>query len=424
MVSRARARIVTAVATAAPAAAVAAAGFVIQQAARGAGWLARRGPGWPLAAPLENSPDGPGRASPLAPVPPWLPPGRVVSLPGRGEVFARDSGGAPGDPAVLLLHGWTASADLNFFPVYAGLAGSYRVIAMDHRGHGRGMRSVEPFSLEDCADDAAALLDELGAGQVIVVGYSMGGPIGLLLARRHPGRVRRPGHAGHRPGVAPLRARAEGLAPAARAGAWPAARYGAGFVERVLRHAIRQAPELDTYRPWLAAEFRRGLARELTDAGHALSRYDAEPWAAQLGLPTAVLITTRDRLVRPAKQRELAAALRAEVLEVDADHDLPIVKGTEYARADHARRRHRRGGRRDGGPDPAPPGPPPGAAAPVTLPSGPQRWAASAQRVPIAARSGSAAPPEPPAGRRNRARAGDRSRPCSATSPSPAPPGR
>ncbi len=120
-----------------------------------------------------------------APVPPACPPGRVMNLPGRGEVFVRDSGGAPANPVVLLLHGWTASADLNFFPVYACLAESYRVIALDLRGHGRGMRSIAPFSLEDCADDAAALLEQLGAGRVIVVGYSMGGPVGLLLARRH-----------------------------------------------------------------------------------------------------------------------------------------------------------------------------------------------------------------------------------------------
>jgi 3-oxoadipate enol-lactonase len=78
-----------------------------------------------------------------------------MNLPGRGEVFVRDSGRKPAGPAVLLLHGWTASADLNFFSIYASLAGSYRVIALDQRGHGRGLRSVEPFSLEDCADDAA-----------------------------------------------------------------------------------------------------------------------------------------------------------------------------------------------------------------------------------------------------------------------------
>jgi len=45
-----------------------------------------------------------------------------------------------------------------------------------------------------------------------------------------------------------------------------------------------------------------------------------------------MLITTSDRLVRPSKQRELAEALHAHVIEVDADHDLPLVKGEEYAR--------------------------------------------------------------------------------------------
>lgn len=265
------------------------------------------------------------------PVPPRLPPGRVIDLPGRGEVFARDSGGKPGDPAVLLLHGWTISADINFFAVYASLAEAYRVIALDHRGHGRGIRSAEPFTLEDCADDAAALLDQLGVGRVIAVGYSMGGPVGLLLARRHPGRV-------------------QALVMQATALEWRTARErmvwrllsafelglrlgtGPGIVERVLRQAAEEQPELDAWRPWLAAEFRRGLTRELADAGRALSRYDARPWAASLGLPAAVLVTTRDLLVRPAKQRELAEALGAKVIEIDADHDLPLVRGAEYAR--------------------------------------------------------------------------------------------
>jgi pimeloyl-ACP methyl ester carboxylesterase len=272
------------------------------------------------------------RGVPLAPVPPGLPPGRVINLPGRGEVFVRDSGGTPADPAVLLLHGWTASADLNFFPVYAGLASSYRVIALDLRGHGRGMRSTEPFSLEDCADDAAALLGELEAQQVIVVGYSMGGPVAMLLARRHPGKVaalvmQATALEWHRSARERLVWR---LLPvfelSLRLGT------GAGFVERILRQAIEEQPELDAYRPWLAAEFRRGLARELADAGRALSRYDARPWAGQLGLPSVMLITTRDRLVRPAKQRELAQALHACVIEIDADHDLPLVRGGEYGR--------------------------------------------------------------------------------------------
>jgi 3-oxoadipate enol-lactonase len=272
------------------------------------------------------------RSAALAPVPPGLPPGRVINLPGRGEVFVRDSGGTPADAAVLLLHGWTASADLNFFPAYARLAESYRVIAMDLRGHGRGMRSTEPFLLEDCADDAAALLGQLGTEHVIAVGYSMGGPVGMLLARQHPGLLealvmQATALEWHRTARERLVWRMLSvLEVSLRLGT------GAGFVERVLREVIEAQPELDVYRPWLAAEFRRGLARELADAGRALSCYDAQPWAGQLGLPAVMLITDRDRLVRPAKQRELAEALRAQVLEIDADHDAPLVKGAEYAR--------------------------------------------------------------------------------------------
>lgn len=270
--------------------------------------------------------------TPAAPQPPALPPGQVMDLPGRGEVFVRDSGGASGAPAVLLLHGWTASADLNFFPAYASLAESYRVIALDQRGHGRGLRSVEPFSLEDCADDAAALLEQLGVGCVIVVGYSMGGPVGLLLARRHPEKV-----------VAlVLQATALEWRHTARERAvWRllpvmdlGLRFGAGvdFFGRVIRDAAGEDPGVGGYRPWLAAEFQRATASDLVAAGRALSGYDARPWAGELDVPAAVLVTTRDRLVRPAKQHQLAQVLRAQVFEVDADHDLPLAKGTEYAR--------------------------------------------------------------------------------------------
>jgi pimeloyl-ACP methyl ester carboxylesterase len=310
-----RVTVTTAVIMAAGCAALAA-NPAVRQEARRAGRFAR---------PLQ-------RGVPLAPVPPYLPPGGVINLPGRGEVFVRDSGGTPSDPAVLLLHGWTASADLNFFAVYALLAESYRVIAMDLRGHGRGMRSREPFSLEDCADDAAALLGQLGAHHVIALGYSMGGPVAMLLARRHPGKVQ----------ALVMQATAlEWHRTASERMIWrllPMLELslrlgtGGGFVERILRQAIEEQPGLDTYRPWLAAEFQRGLARELADAGRALSRYDAQPWAGQLGLPTVMLITTRDRLVRPAKQRDLAGALHADVIEIDADHDLPLVRGAEYAR--------------------------------------------------------------------------------------------
>lgn len=125
------------------------------------------------------------------PLPPPLPPGRMVDVPKRGEMFVRDvaATGETGGPTILLLHGWTLCADLNWFALYAALARHGRVLAMDVRGHGRGLRSEQRFTLEAAADDAAALLAHLGLAPAIVVGYSMGGSIGMLMWRRHPATV-------------------------------------------------------------------------------------------------------------------------------------------------------------------------------------------------------------------------------------------
>jgi 3-oxoadipate enol-lactonase len=78
------------------------------------------------------------------------------------------------------------SADLNWHAAYGPLADAdYRVLAIDHRGHARGLRALAPFRLTDCSDDAAAVLRTLEIEQAIAVGYSMGGTIAQLMARDH-----------------------------------------------------------------------------------------------------------------------------------------------------------------------------------------------------------------------------------------------
>src|SRR5688572_28316008 len=116
---------------------------------------------------------------------PVLPSGRHIELAGRGTTFVREAPGPEGAPTVLLLHGWTANADLNWRTAFPALARSFRVIALDQRGHDRGIRDSRSFRLEDCADDAAALVTQLGIQRVIPVGYSMGGPVAQLLWQRH-----------------------------------------------------------------------------------------------------------------------------------------------------------------------------------------------------------------------------------------------
>jgi 3-oxoadipate enol-lactonase len=263
---------------------------------------------------------------------PWLPEGRTVRVEGRGEFFVRLHRHAdPEAPVVLLLHGWTASSDLQFFAAYERLAERCSFIGIDHRGHGRGLRSPEPFTLEDAADDAAAVVRILGLRSVLAIGYSMGGPVSLHLCRRHPGLV-----------VA-LIVQATGLEWSGTwreralwrafpiTGSWMRSRGYRWYVRRAVSKLINAENRLEPYVPWLVSELSRNDAFAMVDAGRALSRYDARPWASSLGVPAASLITTRDRLVRPRKQRALAAALRATVRELPADHLAPLSDPDRFA---------------------------------------------------------------------------------------------
>ncbi|MFJ9966112.1 alpha/beta fold hydrolase [Streptomyces avermitilis] len=93
-------------------------------------------------------------------------------------------------PAVLLLHGFPHTWEL-WTDVMAGLSERYRVIAPDLRGFGASTRAKTGYDAGSLADDAAALLETLGAGPAAVVGIDVGTPPALLLALRRSGLVRR-----------------------------------------------------------------------------------------------------------------------------------------------------------------------------------------------------------------------------------------
>jgi pimeloyl-ACP methyl ester carboxylesterase len=271
----------------------------------------------------------------VPPVPPSLPPGRIVNLPDRGETFIRDTGPVDGaGPVILLLHGWTASADLNWFQAYDALAQYGRVISIDHRAHGRGLYSEEPFTLEAAADDAAALLDVLEADSAVAVGYSMGGPVACLLRRRHPDKV---------DGLVLCATALEWRASVRERVVWRVMRRAQllfklgpprSLMERYLRDAIDRCPDIEDVRGWLIGELRRGDPIGTHQAGLALGAYDARPWAASLGAPTSVVVTTKDRLVPKRKQRQLAKAIPgAHVVELAGDHDAALVLPVEFRSA-------------------------------------------------------------------------------------------
>lgn len=94
-----------------------------------------------------------------------------------------------GQPLLLLHGGMTSLADFGFMlPTFAK---TRQAIAFDRQGHGRTADSDRPFTLENWADEAAALLDHLNIKQADVLGYSTGGEVALAFAMRHPKRVRK-----------------------------------------------------------------------------------------------------------------------------------------------------------------------------------------------------------------------------------------
>ena len=99
-----------------------------------------------------------------------------------------------GDP-ILLIHGFASNNAVNWRStgwIDTLTKAGYRAIAMDVRGHGASAKLTEPgaYHLTTLAGDAAALIDHLKLGRVDVMGYSMGGRIGVMLALDHPDKVR------------------------------------------------------------------------------------------------------------------------------------------------------------------------------------------------------------------------------------------
>jgi 3-oxoadipate enol-lactonase len=263
--------------------------------------------------------------------PPGLPEGSRIVLGERGVSFFRRTPGPEGAPTLLLLHGWTASSALNWFACYGPLSRHFDVVAIDHRGHGRGIRSRRRFHLEDCADDAVALLDALDIDRVIPVGYSMGGPIAQLLWRRHPERVgglvmcaTSRYFVGTRPGeraVAPMIGFASLVARATPD------RLHRSVGDRLLTSRYDET-ELGR---WARREAARNSPRAIIEAGHALVSFSSVSWVGSIDVPTAVVVTEADSVVPPRRQRGLAAAIPTAVTyRVHGDHAVCAMRPSAF----------------------------------------------------------------------------------------------
>jgi 3-oxoadipate enol-lactonase / 4-carboxymuconolactone decarboxylase len=197
------------------------------------------------------------------------------------------------------------------------LSGRYRVLRYDTRGHGRSPVRDGPATVDDLADDLAALLTALGIERAHVVGLSLGGMTAQSLAARHGHRVDRlvlMATAAHLPGGWEERAatvRRDGMGAIVDA-----------VIARWFTPAFRTAPEVTALRDRFLANDPEGYAI----CCGAIAAMDLRPALPSIAAPTLIVAGADDPATPPAMGETLRAGIPdAELLVLPrAAHILAI----------------------------------------------------------------------------------------------------
>lgn len=210
------------------------------------------------------------------------------------------------EPALLLVHGFPLDHRL-WKAQLSGLASEAWVIAPDLRGFGRSELGTAPLTMEQHADDLAALLDCLGVARAVVAGLSMGGYITFAFWRRHPDRVR---------GLVLADTRAEPDTAVARAGRDAAAQRArevgpAVFAEEMLSRLL---PPSSLSNPKIVGAARDMMASQpvpgiVAALAGLRDRVDSRPILPAIRVPTLVLVGENDMLTPPSDAAAMAEAI-------------------------------------------------------------------------------------------------------------------
>ena len=233
----------------------------------------------------------------------------VATLDGA-ELAVWDVGSGP---TVVLPHCWGCTHAI-WVPVARRLVESgHRVVLYDQRGHGASTRGTAPLSIETLGDDLYAVLEDRQVEDAVLAGHSMGGMTIMSLATYQPKVLAEracglvlvaTAAADMASGAIGMERFASGLmaSPAVSL----ALRSGAG--NRFVRGVFGADPvreQMDLTRTLFAQTAPRVRSGFLT----AMTAMNLLEGIATIGIPTTVMIGSRDRLTAPARSDQLVAAI-------------------------------------------------------------------------------------------------------------------
>lgn len=215
--------------------------------------------------------------------------------------------GPQADLPVLFLN--SLGTDLRMWQGVTDLLPHLRCIGMDKRGHGLSATPTAPWSIEDLAEDALALLDHLALPRALIAGCSIGGIIAQALAIRAPDRVAGLflSNTAAKVGTeASWTARTQAIRAGGIAGIAPA------VLERWFAPAFLATPEA---KPWATMLLRADPEGYIATC-NLLAATDLTAQIAAIRAPTLFLAGSADQSTPPDLVRATAALIQGARVEV------------------------------------------------------------------------------------------------------------
>ena len=265
-----------------------------------------------------------------------LPDGKPITV--TTDDGAELVGSVSGDgPLVVLPHCWTGSRRMWAPVAHRLLEADRQVVLYDQRGHGDSSSGADGFTISRLGADLRAVLEAVDARDAVLGGHSMGGMTIQSLVSDHPEvvdqRVR---------GIVLVATAASGLGRGGRADALGLRVVASPRLERAMQSRAGHA----LVRGTVGRTVRHGhltVTRDLfvacppeARAGFlsAMQAMDLREGIAAIGVPTTVMVGSRDQLTPPALAAELAQTIPgAELVTLpDAGHQLPLEAPDDVAR--------------------------------------------------------------------------------------------